>query len=110
MVALALREHGEQGQRLRRWGKYRQSVAQSSPAGTRQVVPAMKGSARFEVAPVDNVLIVPSSALKNQKLWLCQKDGGEKAVEVVTGRSDGESVEIVSGLTEGDKILSQAKK
>jgi HlyD family secretion protein len=37
------------------------------------------------------------------------KDGAPEAVQVKTGATDGESVEILSGLSEGDRIITAAR-
>jgi HlyD family secretion protein len=34
------------------------------------------------------------------------KDGAPEAVEVKTGATDGEVIEIVSGLSEGDQVIT----
>jgi multidrug resistance efflux pump len=74
-----------------------------------RVVPGMKASVRIPAADVDNVLLVPTSAVANGKAWV-RKDGQETEREVTTGRTDGKMIEIVKGLKEGDEVLREAKK
>ena len=38
------------------------------------------------------------------------KDGAPQAVQVKTGATDGEKVEIVSGLAEGDQVITGARQ
>jgi multidrug efflux pump subunit AcrA (membrane-fusion protein) len=75
-----------------------------------QLEPGMKGNAKIASGSNDNVLLVPTTAVKDKKVWLHQSEGTDKEVEVTVGRSDGENVEIKSGLKEGDQVLTTAKK
>jgi len=74
-----------------------------------RVVPGMKANVRIASGDVENVLLVPTSAVANGKAWV-RKDGQDAEHEVVTGRTDGKMVEIVKGLKEGDEVLREAKK
>ena len=74
-----------------------------------RVVPGMKASVRVSGGDVENVLLVPTSAVANGKVWV-RKDGQETEREVVTGRSEGKMIEIVKGLSEGEEVLREAKK
>jgi HlyD family secretion protein len=38
------------------------------------------------------------------------KDGAPQAVQVKTGATDGENVEIVSGITEGDQVITGTRQ
>jgi HlyD family secretion protein len=38
------------------------------------------------------------------------KDGAPQAVEVKTGATDGESMEIVEGLAEGDQVITAIRQ
>jgi HlyD family secretion protein len=38
------------------------------------------------------------------------RDGQPEAVRVKTGSTDGENTEILSGLTEGDKVITGARE
>ena len=74
-----------------------------------KIVPGMKVTVRITGGDVDGILLVPTSAIANGKAWV-RKDGQETEREVTTGRSDGKSIEIVKGLTQGEEILREAKK
>jgi len=75
-----------------------------------QLEPGMKGSVKIASGSNENVLLVPTTAVKDKKVWKHQADGSDKEVEVTTGRSDGDNIEIKSGLNEGDPVLTTAKK
>ena len=74
-----------------------------------RVVPGMKASVRISGGDVENVLLVPTTAVANGKVWV-RKDGQEAEREVVTGRSEGKMIEVVKGLSDGDEVLREAKK
>jgi multidrug efflux pump subunit AcrA (membrane-fusion protein) len=74
-----------------------------------RVVPGMKANVRIGGGDVDGVLLVPTSAVGNGKVWV-RKDGQEAEREVTTGRSDGKMIEVVKGLREGEEVLREAKK
>lgn len=75
-----------------------------------RIRPGMKASVRIEAKGDDGVLLVPVAAVAKNKVWVRAKDGTEAVRDVVTGRSDGKSVEIRGGLNEGEEVLAQAKK
>jgi len=74
-----------------------------------RVVPGMKAGVHIAGGDVENILLVPTGAVANGKVWV-RKDGQETEREVTTGRSDGKMIEITKGLTEGDEVLREAKK
>ncbi|MBC8107454.1 MAG: hypothetical protein H7Z14_12750 [Anaerolineae bacterium] len=80
------------------------------PTFPAKIEPGMKASITIEAPKAANVLVVPTSAVKDLKVWKHASDGTDKSVEVITGRTDGEMVEIVSGLSDGDEILKDGKK
>jgi multidrug efflux pump subunit AcrA (membrane-fusion protein) len=54
---------------------------------------------------------VPATAVWRGKVWTSPPGSNEEeARRVVTGASDGQDVEIKSGLAEGDTVLTQAKR
>jgi multidrug efflux pump subunit AcrA (membrane-fusion protein) len=75
-----------------------------------KIEPGMRGNAKFMNGHDEKVLLVPNTAIRDKKVWLHQSDGTDKEVEVTTGRSDSENTEIKSGLSEGDQVLTTAKK
>ncbi len=74
-----------------------------------KVIPGMRASVQVQVPPLEKVLLVPSSAVVNSTVWLRKKPGGEEKRVVVTGHTDGKSVEILGGLREGDEVLTTGK-
>lgn len=66
---------------------------------------ALKGAER------ENVIFVPSKAVTEQQgarfVYVRVDDDGYRKVPVVTGASDGMSVEIVDGLKSGDEIVCE---
>ena len=69
-----------------------------------QVREGMTSSVSFIASEVTDVLIVPVAAVKNVNgVASVQRENGEWQ-EVVTGFTDGDLVEVISGLKKGDKI------
>lgn len=71
----------------------------------------MNASVQIVLSTQNNVLVIPEAALVEQdgKVYVCteynkKKDELEKMVEVTTGLSDGENVQILAGLEEGQQI------
>lgn len=71
----------------------------------------MNASVQIVLSTQNNVLVIPEAALVEQdgKVYVCteynkKKDELEKMVEVTTGLSDGENVQILTGLEEGQQI------
>ena len=70
------------------------------------ILSAMTATVQIVTDRRENVLIVPNLALKHEEnATTVQKASGE-TVEVLTGVTDGRFTEILSGLSEGDSILS----
>jgi Cu(I)/Ag(I) efflux system membrane fusion protein len=61
----------------------------------------------------EQALLIPQEALirtgKQDRVVLALGEGSFKSIEVTVGRFDNESVEILSGLNEGDKVVSSAQ-
>jgi multidrug resistance efflux pump len=74
-----------------------------------RLIPGMKASVHLDVPLLENVLLLPTSAVRDGAVWVREKGGAEKKQMVVTGHSDGKSIEIVSGLDEGAEVLTQGK-
>lgn len=74
-----------------------------------RLAPGMKASVHMDVPLVDNALLVPNGSLSNSTVWVKTTDGAEESRHVLTGRSDGKQTEILSGLKEGEEILTHAK-
>lgn len=74
-----------------------------------RLAPGMKATIHMDVPLADDVLLVPNSAVSKSTVWVKDGDGKEESRHVLTGRSDGKSIEILSGVKEGDKVLTHAK-
>jgi HlyD family secretion protein len=73
-----------------------------------RLAPGMKAQVHLDVPLVENVLLVPVGAVANSSVSVKVADKFESR-HVMTGRSDGKSIEILSGVREGDEVLTQAK-
>lgn len=78
---------------------------------SREMLPGMSASAVLPLEERSDVLLIPAAALQQQGAKtvvftaLDEKTGEPaSAVEVQTGLSDGENVEILSGISEGQKV------
>jgi len=56
------------------------------------------------------VLLVPASAVWHGKVWVHTAGGKDQPRPVAVGRTDGQQVEVRSGLADGDVVLTKAKK
>ena len=72
----------------------------------------MTANVVFTVSEKDNILLIPSEAIQNQKgQSFVLKAGADpkkdkpQTITIETGLTDGKQTEVVSGLNEGDKIL-----
>jgi HlyD family secretion protein len=72
------------------------------------LIPGFKAQATARVT-LNNVLLTPSSAITDGKVRIHRPDGSEQSVEVIAGRSNGKFTQILSGLTEGQQILTKGK-
>ncbi len=66
----------------------------------------MNGNADIITAKRENVLQVPFSAIQNDNEVLVKKAGGYEITKIKTGIENDTSVEVLSGLNEGDVIAS----
>lgn len=74
------------------------------------IKPGMTANLTIEVERRDNVLLIPTRAVRtqgNQRIVTVQKDGQAIPTRVTTGLSNDSSVEIMSGLQEGDVVVVQ---
>jgi len=74
------------------------------------ITPGMKASVSIDAGSVDGLLLVPTAAISDSKVWV--KGSGNKPVakHVMIGRAGDDKTEIVDGLAEGDEILEQPPK
>lgn len=73
------------------------------------IYPNMAATAMIVTGVKDNVVLVPSSAvqsLNGQATVQVVKNGVTTTVEVTTGASNDTQTEVVSGLTEGDTVVT----
>ena len=81
--------------------------------GTDSIVPGMKCKVTIAVASLENVILVPASAVgaDGGKMWVWILEAGkEKAVEVTLGQNNGQWHEVKTGLKGGESILLNAVK
>ncbi len=77
---------------------------------TEQMLSGMNASVRIEVSSLENVLTVPAAAVfeDGNRCYVytaLDKNGGPaNPVDVVTGSSDGQVIEILEGLNSGDTV------
>ena len=74
----------------------------------KRLIPGLKATIQVDVPSLTKVLLVPSTSIVNGAVWT-RENGEEKKKNIVAGHTDGKSTEIVSGLTEGDEVLTQGK-
>ena len=65
----------------------------------------MTASVNFITAGASNVLNIPVNAVRNVSGKPSVEIPGGTFVPVTTGFTDGKSVEIISGLNQGDKVI-----
>jgi len=75
-----------------------------------RLVPGMKANVHIEAARLKDVLLMPVSCIADGKVSVKAKDGSFEKRDVVLGKSDGQQVEVSSGLSVGEEVLLQAKK
>lgn len=72
--------------------------------------PGMTASAMIAIAELDDALLVPMSALRvdgtKRFVTVVNADGSQEKRTVTTGRSDDVSIQILTGLTEGEKVAT----
>jgi multidrug resistance efflux pump len=74
-----------------------------------RILPGMKATVKIDAGQGEELPLVPVAAVSGGKVKVKGKDGKEQEREVVTGRSDGTSIEIRDGVKEGEEILAGAK-
>jgi multidrug efflux pump subunit AcrA (membrane-fusion protein) len=74
------------------------------------LAPGYTATVAVDVPPVTDVLLVPTSSVWHGKAWVHGADGQDEPRLVRVGRTDGQQVEVRSGLSDGDVVLTKAKK
>jgi hypothetical protein len=72
-----------------------------------RLIPGMKADVSMDVPLVDNALLVPTSAVKEGVVSV-KTACGLQSRHVITGRTDGKSIELLSGVHEGEHVLTTA--
>ena len=75
-----------------------------------RLMPGEKGAAHIDLGTTKDVLTVPVAAVQRGRVRVPGEDGKDAWKNVVCGATDGESIEIKSGLNEGDEIFPKAIK
>ncbi|MFA5894792.1 MAG: efflux RND transporter periplasmic adaptor subunit [Candidatus Shapirobacteria bacterium] len=73
-----------------------------------KILDGMSGQAIFITKEKDNILVIPNKSVirENGQSYVTKKSGDKsEKVVVVTGFTDGKSVEVVSGLAVGDVVV-----
>ncbi len=70
------------------------------------ILSGMTATVTIETSRKENVLAVPALALRAQGTRTTVQTADGRTVPVVTGATDGQFTEIVSGLQEGDSVVS----
>lgn len=70
-----------------------------------EILPNMSAQVSIITQTKDNVLLVPAGAVQNQTVSI-MKNGKVTTADVETGLTSGTQVEIVSGLTEGETVVT----
>jgi HlyD family secretion protein len=78
------------------------------PAVDSRLAPGLGADINFDGGKLENVLLVPSTAISHSKVWV--NSSQPQAILVQTGLSDGHDTVILSGLKEGDVILTTPPK
>lgn len=74
------------------------------------LAPGMKASVHIDAGERKDALLVPSTAVSKNRVWVRGTDGVDSERAVVVGDTDGAKTVIVSGLKEGESVLVTAKK
>ncbi len=79
------------------------------PAVDARLAPGFKADVSVDAGKLDNVLLVPVSAVSHGTVWVHPASGEDQMRTVTVGRTDGHQVEIKDGLSDGDVVLTQGK-
>ena len=73
-----------------------------------ELIPGTNVNAFILTQVVESALTIPKTAVRRERgtgVYMLQKDGTVKWVNVATGASDALRVEVTSGLTDGDSVM-----
>jgi cobalt-zinc-cadmium efflux system membrane fusion protein len=74
----------------------------------RKLIPGERAAVEVHVPEMKDVLLAPATAVVKGFVWV-HADGKDEKRAVVTGRAEGKSIEIVSGVKEGERVLTVGK-
>ena len=74
-----------------------------------KVAPGLKATVKIDAGEGEEVVLAPVAGVVGGKVRVRTKDGKEESRDVVTGRTDGQSVEVRQGLEVGEEILLGGK-
>jgi multidrug efflux pump subunit AcrA (membrane-fusion protein) len=81
------------------------------PSVDPRLAPGFSADVNLDAGVCKGVLLVPATAVWRSKVWTAPPtSGAEEARRVVVGATDGQEIEIKSGLAEGDTVLTQANR
>lgn len=72
-----------------------------------RLLPGMKATVVIDAGKANDVLLIPLTAVNAGKVQVKQKDGTIVEKSVKLGRTDGQQVELKSGLKEGDEVVKK---
>lgn len=72
--------------------------------------PGFRAAFVIDVDDAADVAVVPASAVSDGKVQVLGRGDAVEVRQVVTGRSDGERVEVIDGLAEGETLRKTFKK
>ncbi|MFZ1932288.1 MAG: hypothetical protein WCB27_12905 [Thermoguttaceae bacterium] len=98
-------------------GSYEAKLNVELKGGTKLLMPGMTCKVKFTPYLKKDALTVPPSAVvtdelddQKQTVEVLEKDGTTKTRPVTVGRKTDKQVEILSGLSEGDEVVTEPKK
>jgi HlyD family secretion protein len=79
------------------------------PAVDPRLAPGYAAAVNLNAGKREDVLLVPATAVWRNKVWMTTPNSKTPEPRIVTvGATDGKNIEVKSGLTEGDTILTTA--
>jgi hypothetical protein len=75
-----------------------------------RLVPGEKANLRIDLPEISDALLLPKAAVTDGRVKVRGEDGAEKWKDVVTGFGDEDQVQIVSGLSEADRVVEGKEK
>jgi multidrug efflux pump subunit AcrA (membrane-fusion protein) len=72
-----------------------------------RVRPGEKSQVRIDAGTAEDVLVIPVTAVVRGRVRVQPDSGESQWRDVVLGRTDGEMVEVLDGLKEGEQIVSK---